>query len=62
MHSAAEELSTGPRLTTVMKPIPVSGGGERVRERKWDRGTESVTCRNDKIITLEKVNINCKCM
>lgn len=37
MHSAAEELSTGPRLTTVMKPIPVRGkggwgGGERERE------------------------------
>lgn len=41
MHSAAEELSTGPRLTTVMKPIPVrgeeeaaaagGGGGEDVR-------------------------------
>lgn len=33
MHSAAEELSTGPRLTTVMKPIPVRGEGERGSER-----------------------------
>lgn len=36
MHSAAEELSTGPRLTTVMKPILVRGEGEATGEEMQD--------------------------
>lgn len=40
MHSAAEELSTGPRLTTVMKPIPV--GGEGGSERGGGGGNVAV--------------------
>lgn len=46
MHSAAEELSTGPRLTTVMKPIPVGGEGGRERgevEGRWGCGDVVLT-------------------
>ena len=49
MHSAAEELSPGPRLTTVMKPIPVGGEGgrEQGEVERWrgggaDRGVQEL--------------------
>lgn len=38
MHTGAEELSTGSRLTTVMKLIPV--GGDREIEKRWECNTE----------------------
>lgn len=53
MHTGAEELSTRSRLTTVMKPIPVRGDGER--EGRWESNTERG---NNGITALEKVNIN----
>lgn len=59
MHSAAEELSTGSRLTTVMKPNPVRGEGGRAKERRLEKALRG---RNDRIMALEKVNINNKCV
>lgn len=57
MHTGAEELSTGSRLTTVMKLIPVRGDKEM--EEVGKQHCEE-TCTNDGITALEKVNINAR--
>lgn len=41
MHTGAEELSTGSRLTTVMKLIRARGDKEiekRCKSKRWERG------------------------